>query len=46
LGSGRYLRGGGRRRYTDANAHCHFDSDRYSNSQRHGYTDSDCYTNG
>lgn len=45
LGSGRYLRGGGRRRYADANAHCHFDSDRYSNSQRHGYTDSDCHTN-
>ena len=46
LGSGRYLRGGGSRRYADANAHCHFDSDRYSNRQRHGYSDSDCHANG
>jgi hypothetical protein len=34
LGSGRYLCCGGRR-YTDADANCHSDSDRHANSQPH-----------
>jgi hypothetical protein len=46
LGSGRHTCCRGRRRYTDANAHCYSDSDRYSNGQRHGYSDSDCHANG
>ncbi len=46
LGSGRYSRRGGRRRYTDANAHCHSDGDRYSNGQRHGYSNTNRYGNG
>jgi hypothetical protein len=45
LGSGRYFRRGGRRGYTDANAHCYSDSDRYSNGQRDCHTDGDRHAN-
>jgi hypothetical protein len=36
LGSGRYFRRGGRRRYANADAHCYSDSHRYGNGQPHG----------
>jgi hypothetical protein len=45
LGSGRYFRRGGRRGYTDANAHCYSDSDRYSNGQCHCHADGDRHAN-
>ena len=43
LGAGRYFRRGGRRRYTDANAHCYSDSDRYSDGQSYCYADGDSH---
>jgi len=46
LGASRYFRCGGRRRYTDANAHGHSDSDCHANGQRHCHSDSDRYSNG
>jgi hypothetical protein len=45
LGSGRYFRRGGRRGYTDANAHCYSDSDRFSNGQCHCHADGDRHAN-
>jgi hypothetical protein len=35
LGPSRYFRRGGRRRDTDANAHCHSDRDRHGDTQPH-----------
>ena len=54
LGPSRYFRRGGRRRDTDANAHCHSDRDRHGDTQPHchsiaianGHGETDANTQG